>query len=316
MQETMLPGLCSVICTTYNHAAFSPEAIQSIFDQNYRNIEIVIIDDGSSDDNVTVIKEKLANSPFPSRLITQENSGNVGLNINRALAVARGEYVSFLSLDDLLFPDCIASKIPLLEKDRNMMLVAHTSNAETDQNGRRASKLFKSPLHDKSYSTAAEMLEHEYEYIGTFFVQGMVCRREILDLVGGYDIDQTGDDLIIRTKIWQYMVQYPDLTFALIAEPGFAYRRHGNNIHKNRFRQIRTVLEWHARYFPDRPLPAALTPWMRSFVDRCIERRQDTNLQQALDYSPELRAFYATYKRSWRYRRRAIKRWVRRTLSR
>ena len=307
-----IPGLCSVVCTTYNHAAYCGQSLQSIFDQTYREIEIVIVDDGSKDGNVAALRAKLESSPFPSTLIAQENTGKVGLNINRGVAAATGEYVCFMSLDDLLRPDCIDSKIGLLRQDRNMVLVANTTFDEMDGEGNLLVTGSESPLVGKNLTTSAEMLEHEFEHIGTFFMQGAVIRRDVVEAIGGYDIDMIGDDLIVRTKIWKYMVERPELTFALQSAPGFVYRKHGTNLHRDSFRQLRTVLEWRDRYFPGRPLPDLFTGWANYFFSNCIAERNHAELQKALEYSPEIRVRYDAFRGTWKYRRRAAKRFLRR----
>ena len=233
MPKTKTPGLCSVVCTTYNHAAYSAIALQSIFDQVYRNIEIVVIDDGSTDGNVDALKGKLVACPFPHQLITQSNSGKVGLNFNRALDAATGEYVCLLSLDDVLLPDCISAKMPILLADKHMTFVANTSNIEIGSDGAVINEMFVHPVHGKNCNTASQLLEHEYEHIGSFYVQGIVFRTDIIEAVGGFDPNMIGDDLILRTRIFRHMVRHPDLTFALLPSPGFLYRKHDQNLHRN-----------------------------------------------------------------------------------
>jgi glycosyltransferase involved in cell wall biosynthesis len=307
-------GLCSVVCTTYNHAAFSARSIQSIFDQTYREIEIVIIDDGSRDDNVAVMRHKLAKSPFPVTLIEQKNTGKIGMNLNRALDAVTGEYVCLLSLDDLLLPDSIASKIALLAGDETMMLVASTSYIEIDGADRMGAEPTPTPLSGKAYTTAQDMLNHEFNEIGTFFLQGALFRRAIIDAVGGYDTDMIGDDLILRTKIWLHMRNRPDLTFALQHGPGFIYRIHGQNIHKDSFRQLRTVIEWRDRYFPGRPLPDLFALWANHFFRQCSAPEKQAELQAAVAYSDEIDRLHRAYRRSWKVRRRAIKAFLKRKL--
>lgn len=110
--------LCSVLCVSYNHAKFAAAGLQSIYEQTYRNIEIIVLDDGSPDNSVGVIEAALAKSPFPARFIKQENSGNVPANFNKVLAAASGEFVAMMSLDDILMPDCIANAVEVLSKDQ------------------------------------------------------------------------------------------------------------------------------------------------------------------------------------------------------
>jgi glycosyltransferase involved in cell wall biosynthesis len=312
---TTVPGLCSVICTTYNNAAYSAESIQSIYDQIYRNIEIIIIDDGSKDDNVEVIRRKLEESPFPAKLLTQVNTGNIGLNVNRAIEASRGQFLCGLSLDDLLLADCVSSKMVLFEEDPNLALVANTSHREIDGAGHVITEQFKTPLHDQNLTNAVDMLEHEFYNIETFYTQGMVVRRNLIDAVGGYDADKTGDDLIIRTKIWRHMIDHSRLRFALLPQPAFSYRKHGGNMHHNTFRQLRTILEWRDAYFPGRPLPPLFARWTQYFIDKCSAEGRQSDLQAAIDFSPDIKAIWTAYRSSWKYRRRAIKRGLRRAFS-
>lgn len=309
-----LPGCCSVVCTTYNHAAFSGAALQSIFDQSYRNIEIVIVDDGSKDGNVAAMREKLAGSPFPFVLIDQENTGKIGLNVNRGLAAARGEFVSLFSLDDLLLPDCIETKIARLTAEPTLAFVANASCLEIDEREIIGTVPVKASIHGKGYRTAAELLEHEFSHFGTFLLQAAVLRRSLVDAVGGYEEEMTGDDLILRTKVWQYLVTRPDLGFAFQDEPGFIYRKHGSNLHRDTFRQLRTLIEWRDRFFPGRPMPERFTNRALSFFDRCLAERRKEALEEALRYSPELATRYADYRASWRFRRRALERFLKRQL--
>ena len=312
MVKDLRPGLCSVVCLTYNHAAYSVQSIQSIYDQTFRDIEIIVIDDGSRDENVATIRKKLQDSPFPFSIIDQENTGKIGLNMNRALEAASGEFICMLSLDDLLLPDCIERKMQLLRHDPHLMLVFDTCHKEINDFGTVVSELAKTPLYGKKYATAAEMLELEYETIGTFYLQGALIRHSLVQAIGGYDIDLTGDDLILRTKIWQYMLNRPELTFLLQDSPGFIYRKHDQSLHRQTFRQLKTVIEWRNRYFPTRPLPKLFKGWAFHFFRQCIDQGNDSELKIALAYSPEIHSMYRAYLSSWKLRRHTIKRYIKR----
>ena len=95
-----MPPLVSIIITNYNYGRFLGEAIESGLAQTWQNREILVIDDGSTDDSVEVARR------YPITLFTQKNSG-VCIARNNALSVARGEYVSFLDADDRLPPTAI-----------------------------------------------------------------------------------------------------------------------------------------------------------------------------------------------------------------
>lgn len=310
MSKEPIPGLCSVLCATYNHAAYSEQSLQSIFDQTYRNIEIIIVDDGSRDGNVAAMRQKLVDSPFPFTLIDQDNTGKIGLNFNRAFSKALGEYICLLSLDDLLMPESIADKVELLSKDKNTVLVATTAHKEVDGAGKMISERVETPLYGKSFTTAAELLEHEYTEIGTFYVQGALFRNSLIRAVGGFDEDMTGDDLILRTKIWRHMLKRLELSFVLLDNPGFIYRKHDQNVHRDSFRQLRTVIEWRDRYFSERPLPKLFDGWAIHFFNQCIADHKRAELRDARRYSPEIDKRFKIYSGNWKFRRRAAKNFI------
>ena len=105
-KKAMLP-LVSVIVPSYNHAKFVRSALESVYAQSYRNIELIVIDDGSSDGSVDVLRASLALCPFPHQLLARENRG-ANATINQGLTLAKGEYVNVLNSDDLFAPDRIA----------------------------------------------------------------------------------------------------------------------------------------------------------------------------------------------------------------
>jgi glycosyltransferase involved in cell wall biosynthesis len=100
------PALISVIIPCYNNADFIQECIASVLQQSYPHIEILIIDDGSSDDSLTIIRS-FGDSIYWE---TQPNQGAPSAR-NRGLALAKGKYVKFLDADDILLPDCLAQQV-------------------------------------------------------------------------------------------------------------------------------------------------------------------------------------------------------------
>jgi glycosyltransferase involved in cell wall biosynthesis len=98
-------GLVSVVIPCYNQARFLGEAIESVLSQSYRAFEVVVVDDGSTD-NTSEVVARYAGADAGVRLIRQENRGLAGAR-NRGLAEAEGEYVVFLDSDDRLLPDAL-----------------------------------------------------------------------------------------------------------------------------------------------------------------------------------------------------------------
>jgi glycosyltransferase involved in cell wall biosynthesis len=88
---------------SFNHGRFVERALASVRAQDYADLELVVVDDGSTDDSVPIIDRVLREMPFPARLFARENRG-AHAALNEGLAQARGTYVQFLNSDDMLAP--------------------------------------------------------------------------------------------------------------------------------------------------------------------------------------------------------------------
>jgi glycosyltransferase involved in cell wall biosynthesis len=95
--------LVSVVVPSFNHGRFVERALASVRAQDYTNLELVVVDDGSTDDSVRAIERALGDMPFPARLLARENRG-AHAALNEGLAQSRGTYVQFLNSDDMLAP--------------------------------------------------------------------------------------------------------------------------------------------------------------------------------------------------------------------
>lgn len=106
----MKQPLVSVVIPTYNRAGIIAKAVSSVLTQTYREIEVIIVDDGSTDDTSAALAE------FGERIrvIRQSNAGPSAAR-NRGAAVARGEYLAFLDSDDIWLPGKIERQVQLME---------------------------------------------------------------------------------------------------------------------------------------------------------------------------------------------------------
>ncbi|MEO6731318.1 MAG: glycosyltransferase [Ferruginibacter sp.] len=111
----MLP-LVSICIPNYNKAAFIGETIDSVYKQSYANIELIIIDDCSTDNSVEVIREKIMGAPFQTTfLINKENKG-ICYSLNNAIKIAGGKYYQMVGSDDLILPDKITTQVEIFER--------------------------------------------------------------------------------------------------------------------------------------------------------------------------------------------------------
>lgn len=112
----------SVIIPCYNHSNFLPDAVASVINQSFSDYEIIIINDGSTDNTEEVAEGLLKNYPDKVRLINQENHG-VSVARNVGITQALGIYYLPLDADDLLLPECLEKLITILEKNKNLDFV-------------------------------------------------------------------------------------------------------------------------------------------------------------------------------------------------
>lgn len=259
-------AICSVCCLGYNHAHFLEQNIRAIWEGEYKQIEIIVVDDGSTDSSVRMLNALAKQSPFPMKIIAQENTANIGRNFNNALKEARGKYILFMSLDDVLYPDAISSKIRLMELDNNICFVATSKMMGVNGVGEVCDCVPKLRLASIPTPSVRDLLQLEYSDFGSFYIQGCVFRKDIVDQVGGFDEDMTGDDIVLRTKVFLHMLRHPDMQFKIINSPSCYYRFHPNNIHKNGIRQMKIVTEYLSKYWEKAPNPPILISWMLGII--------------------------------------------------
>lgn len=110
----------SVIIPACNHEAFVGQAIESVYAQTLRDVELIVLDDCSTDGTAGVIEEKLQTAPFPARLLRREAKlGGAGA-VNRLLEEARGEYVALLNSDDEFLPNKLKYQAAFLDCHRDV----------------------------------------------------------------------------------------------------------------------------------------------------------------------------------------------------
>lgn len=208
--------LVSIVIPCYNHEDYVKDCIKSIISQTYKNIELIIIDDGSSDNSVKRIQELI--NECQKRFIrfefrTRPNKG-LSATLNEALEWCKGKYFSPIASDDLMLPQKTEIQVDYLEN--NLQCVGVFGEIHIKSNNPRIIKLkaFKEYafndifLHNHHLPTATQML-----------------RKESIEITGGYNSKILLEDWYMNLKLTEngdtlhYIPQY-------LAQ----YRRHNNNI--------------------------------------------------------------------------------------
>jgi glycosyltransferase involved in cell wall biosynthesis len=263
---TRIPSQCTICCLGYNHAQFLTDCIEAIWTQDYQNLQIVVVDDGSKDNSVVLLNELQARSPIPMTVIAQANTGNIGYNFNRAFQAATGEFVLFMSMDDKLYPHAISEKLALMNNDKNIAFIANSKVMSIDDNNNIKESKPALKLHKIENPTIEDLLNLEFEEFGSFYIQGTVFRSDVVTAVGAFDEDMVGDDIILRTRVFRHVQANPELTFKVFKTPACYYRMHDSNVHKNSYRQLKIVALYLEKYWPDQRSPKILKKWLRHAI--------------------------------------------------
>jgi glycosyltransferase involved in cell wall biosynthesis len=187
----------SVIIPTHNYGRFIGNALESVLTQTYRDLEVIVVDDGSTDNT----REQLG--PFADHIvyISQANAG-VAAARNAGIQRSRGEYVAFLDADDVWLPSKIESSLRILREDPDTGVVYHWWGF-IDQNG--------NPLPQKVKPTyRGDLLEQLL--LGSLFTPSMsVLRRASLERVGVFDpavVPAEDWDMWLRLAVAGYEFDY------------------------------------------------------------------------------------------------------------
>ena len=204
--------LVTVYITNYNYGKFIKKAINSVLNQTFKNYELIIIDDGSKDKSVEIIKEFQNKKKI--KIIYQKNKGLVVSN-NLALRLSKAKYIMRLDSDDWLDPHALEIMSNILERDKRISLV-FPDYYEVDKNGK----------------ILRQMRRHNFKKVKLFDQPAhgactMIRKENLLD-IGGYDEEfncQDGYYLWLKF-IKKYVVRNVNL-------PLFYYRQHEKSLSKN-----------------------------------------------------------------------------------
>ncbi len=123
IEQHNLP-LVSICIPTYNGETYLQEALDSIQNQDYQNLEIVISDDNSSDNTVSILQKFRNNVGFPVKIISHIPKG-IGANWNNCIKYASGTYIKFLFQDDVLLKTCVSDMVYALEGANSDVMFAY-----------------------------------------------------------------------------------------------------------------------------------------------------------------------------------------------
>jgi glycosyltransferase involved in cell wall biosynthesis len=169
--------LVSVAMPAYNAENYIAAAIESILGQSFRDFELIIIDDGSTDDTLRIINKY---SETDERVVVLKNDRNLGVNrtMNKGIEAARGKYIAIMNADDISLPERLEKEVRFLEENSEVGIVGGAM-VVVNATGR--------VLGDRCYYTRDEEIRKHIFRFSPFSHPTVMIRRTILDKSGLYD---------------------------------------------------------------------------------------------------------------------------------
>lgn len=206
-------SLVSIICLCYNHSNFVIESLQSVINQSYKNIELIIVDDCSNDNSVAVIKEWLINYPGIQFIANDKNLGNTKA-FNIAVQFAKGEYIIDLAADDVLLPNCVTLQVEKFEKSKYKNLGLVYGNCENIyENGGFDSYYFAVDSNKKVIEKpcTGDIYKAVINSGKTICSVTALIKKDIFNALGGYDDTLAYEDLDFWIRISRdYNIDFSD----------------------------------------------------------------------------------------------------------
>ena len=222
MSVTREQGLVSVIVITFNQESFIRDAVLSAVEQDFKAVEVIVADDGSSDGTQEIIREMVG--LYPDKVIAAIGDSNEGIaaNANRGLKLARGEYIAWLGGDDLMLPGKLSKQVSLLKARPDAVGCVHDAEVFQSETGEMLG-LFSEWANGREGLKEGGIelfFDHNYKMLPST----MMFRAEAAPSHGL-------DERLRYTNDWLHDVEvFRNGTVAVLNEVLGRYRRHGGNV--------------------------------------------------------------------------------------
>lgn len=206
----------SVILPTYNRSQMLGGAIETVLAQTYRNFELLIIDDGSTDKTKEIIQRY---NDKRIRYIWQENSGSPAGARNTGLKMVKGKYIAFLDSDDLWFSSKLEKQVEFLNKNDEILLVA--TNFIVFSN----SGVF---IKDITLSRNIRVSFHQLINRNMIINSSVILRKEIADVIGLQDENLSSME---DYDYWLRILNFKDKSIVILKDQLTKFRKHDMQTH-------------------------------------------------------------------------------------
>ena len=284
----------SVIIPNYNHARFLDERIQSVLNQTYKNFEVIILDDKSTDNSVEVI-EKFRHNPKIAHIIYNEkNSGSTFKQWSKGFSLAKGDYIWIAESDDSCDYTLLENLIKKLDDN---IVVAYARSLQIDEYNIKRPYFLQKFIEPQDFIMKGETYIKQYLSINNYIsnASSAIFRKDIAitlnpqyskmkgegDWLFWIEMLECGDIAFINTPL-NYFRQHSNNTTQKLGNNGVGFIEHkktfdylvhnkyisGVNIFKSKISYINKYL--HYKYINEESKQSVLKVWDRYYIYRII----------------------------------------------
>lgn len=242
------PPLVSVAIPAYNHAVFIEDCLASVCAQTYPELELVLIDDGSTDGTFEKAQRFLAAHPgrFRRTVLEQRQNQGVSANSNACIAACKGQWVHLLGSDDIFYPEKIERIQQAIETwNCPDLALVHADCSYIGPQGELVTRTKQKSRPEPGPDYQA----YRWLYLGTHYVFNptIALHREAFLAAGGFDPTLPLEDLDcwLRLSVKHALARVP--------EELAAYRKHPGNSSRKRLKMLAAQFHTYAKFLAEHP---------------------------------------------------------------
>lgn len=241
----------SVVIAAYNHDQYIRETVHSIWQQEYENLEIVAVDDNSSDETFAILNDLSEQSPIPMSVTKNATNCGSAITFNRAAALASGDLLALFSSDDLFMRNRFELQTPILIKEPEIEAVYGNGYWLDSTTKRHVGNVHSPETISLLQKYPADIYEHIVSNKCGIFVQTALIRRGLYEDIGGCDETGLSDDWALNIRIFRHLAAKRK-RHAFHNDFVFEYRAHEEQSWRNDERQLESKWRIIETYTPDK----------------------------------------------------------------
>lgn len=225
MNSQLNMPLVSTIALCFNQGKFAVETLESIRNQTYPNIELIIMDDCSSDNSVEVIENWIKETGYPCLFIKHIQNQGICKSLNEAFSHCKGRFFQMIACDDIMLPEKTAVQVELLEKQGDDVAVVYSDAYLIKDDG--------TPQYGWFIQKRRGFIDVPTGYIYEDILKGnfipamsTLLVSNVIDKLGGWDNSLSYEDQDMWLRISK------DYKFLFSDTPSVKYRNHQKNVTK------------------------------------------------------------------------------------